>query len=45
MHRQDRRTYERRAKKSLKSQLKKFQATPRLSPRVHGTYIRRRRRH
>ena len=44
MHRRTRRTYERRAKKQLKSQMRKFRPTPILSPRVHGTFIRRRSR-
>ena len=42
MYRQDRRTYERRVKKSLKAQMKEFRATPALSPRVHGNYLRHR---
>ena len=44
MHRQDRRTYERRAKKSLKAQMKDFRATPTFSPRVHGNYLRHRKK-
>ena len=42
MNRRDRRTYERRAKKFLQSQMKSFRPTPLLSPRVHGKFIRRR---